>query len=246
MQKGHRVSSPATERAKQLAKILRTDLAAAGISISHSSALELIAHQHGAKDWNTYSAISRARPVAVGDSAAAEGAAEVEWVRHTGRPMTIGELRAAMTGLPDDVPVLVSHPDEAGHDAARILIHGSAAWVRPNPYGSGRALAIEGELPPGIYQRARRLTLTVTGLPTGEDSTVAHELLEAVEAATAPLNHRGATNVEQEPESGTISWTWTARNVALAALADTARQAIQRHDPGHWSLTETSGSADAG
>jgi hypothetical protein len=233
------VSFPATERAKRLAKLLRADLATAGISISHSSALELIAHQHGAKDWNTYSAIS-------GDSAAAEEAVEVEWVRHTGRPMTIGELRAAMTGLPDDVPVLISHPDEAGHDAARLLIHGSSARVRPNPYGSGRALAIEGELPPGIYQRARRLTLTVTGLPTGEDGTVAHELVKAVEAATAPLNHRGATNVELGPESGTISWTWTARNVALAALADTARQAIQRLDPGHWSLAETSGSDDAG
>jgi hypothetical protein len=246
VQKGHRVSSPAIERAKRLAKLLRTDLAAAGISISQSSALELIAHQHGAKDWNTFSAISHARPVAVGGTAAGEEAIEVEWVRHTGRPMTVGELRAAMTGLPDDVPVLVSHPDEAGDDAARILIHGSSARVRPNPYGSGRALAIDGELPPGSYQRARRLTLTVTGLPTGDDGTVAHELVNAVEAATAPLNHRGATSVEHGPESATVSWTWTARNVALAVLAGTARQAIQRHDPGHWILAETSGSDDAG
>lgn len=238
------MSSNAIDRAKQLARLLRTDLAAAGITISHSSALELIAHQHGARDWNTYSATSGARPAAVGDREVAERSAEVEWVRHTSRPMTVGELQAAMTGLPDDVPILVSHPDEAGRDAARILIYGSSAWVRPNPYGSGTALTIEGELPTGVHQRARRLTLTVTGLPTGEDD-LAHGLREAVEAATAPLNHGGSTSVENQPESGTMSWTWTARNIPLAELADAARQAIQRRNPGHWRLAETPGSDDA-
>ncbi|GII76285.1 glyoxalase [Sphaerisporangium rufum] len=40
------------ERAKRLARTLRRDLAEAGVDISHSFALELVAHQHGVKDWN--------------------------------------------------------------------------------------------------------------------------------------------------------------------------------------------------
>ncbi len=60
------------EQAKTLAKLLRRDLAAAGIDIPHGLALELVAHQHGAKSWNVlaaaperpaYPAISRAIPL---------------------------------------------------------------------------------------------------------------------------------------------------------------------------------------
>jgi len=47
---------PSTEHAKKLAKLLRDDLAAAGLSIPHSLALELIAHQFSAKDWNVLAA----------------------------------------------------------------------------------------------------------------------------------------------------------------------------------------------
>ncbi|GAA4963703.1 glyoxalase superfamily protein [Kineococcus glutinatus] len=43
-------------RAKDSARLLRSDLAAAGIDIPHSLALELVAHQRGAKDWNTLTA----------------------------------------------------------------------------------------------------------------------------------------------------------------------------------------------
>lgn len=38
---------------KGQAKALRTALLAKGTDISHSQALELVARQHGAKDWNT-------------------------------------------------------------------------------------------------------------------------------------------------------------------------------------------------
>ena len=51
-------------RAKDLAKLLRSDLAAAGIDVPHSLALELIAHQHGAKDWNTLAATAGAHTAA--------------------------------------------------------------------------------------------------------------------------------------------------------------------------------------
>jgi catechol 2,3-dioxygenase-like lactoylglutathione lyase family enzyme len=52
------MTSPTTDQAKRLAKLLREDLAAAGIAIPHSLALELIAHQLGTKDWNVLAALT--------------------------------------------------------------------------------------------------------------------------------------------------------------------------------------------
>lgn len=50
------MTSTNTDHAKKLAKRLRDDLAAAGTEIPHSLALELIARQLAAKDWNVLSA----------------------------------------------------------------------------------------------------------------------------------------------------------------------------------------------
>lgn len=52
------MTSTNTDHAKRLAKLLREDLAAAGIDIPHGLALELIAHQFGARDWNVLAAIA--------------------------------------------------------------------------------------------------------------------------------------------------------------------------------------------
>jgi hypothetical protein len=49
---------------KDQAKRLRTSLADRGVEVTHSEALELVAHQYGARDWNTLAA----QP-AVGESA---------------------------------------------------------------------------------------------------------------------------------------------------------------------------------
>lgn len=48
-----------TEEAKQAAHALRASLAAAGIVISHSAALEHVAHTAGHRDWNTMAAPAR-------------------------------------------------------------------------------------------------------------------------------------------------------------------------------------------
>lgn len=49
--------------AKSQAKALRASLAAQGTTITHARALELVAHQNGARDWNTLQAkLSRAEP----------------------------------------------------------------------------------------------------------------------------------------------------------------------------------------
>lgn len=56
---------------KAQAKRLRARMARTGTSISHSQSLELIAQQHGARDWNTLRALAsrpgNTRPLAVGD-----------------------------------------------------------------------------------------------------------------------------------------------------------------------------------
>lgn len=44
---------------KTMAKRLRADLAEHGTAISHSQALETVAHLHGHRDWNTMAAVTR-------------------------------------------------------------------------------------------------------------------------------------------------------------------------------------------
>lgn len=61
---------PSREAAKKQAATLRARLQAEGHAVSHSKALELIARQHGFRDWNTlHAAIGNHVPVAwqVGD-----------------------------------------------------------------------------------------------------------------------------------------------------------------------------------
>jgi hypothetical protein len=54
---------PAIDALKEQAKRLRQELAAAGTVIGHSRSLELLAHQHGYKDWNTLHAVIGNRPL---------------------------------------------------------------------------------------------------------------------------------------------------------------------------------------
>ena len=44
---------PSTTTAKAQARRLREDLSATGVTVSHAQALELVAHLHGVRDWNT-------------------------------------------------------------------------------------------------------------------------------------------------------------------------------------------------
>ena len=53
---------PALEILKAQAKRLRQSLTAEGNFITHSEALELLAHQHGYRDWNTLHAAAGNRP----------------------------------------------------------------------------------------------------------------------------------------------------------------------------------------
>ena len=55
---------PSVTALKELAKRLRREIAAAGTVIGHSRSLELLAHRHGYKDWNTLHAAIGNRPPA--------------------------------------------------------------------------------------------------------------------------------------------------------------------------------------
>ncbi len=50
---------------KSMARRLRADLAARDVPLSHSEALELVAHQYGVRDWNTLAARPPADPTVV-------------------------------------------------------------------------------------------------------------------------------------------------------------------------------------
>jgi len=53
---------PTITKAKDQAKRLRAGLAESGTDLSHAQALELLAHQHGFRDWNTFHAAIGNRP----------------------------------------------------------------------------------------------------------------------------------------------------------------------------------------
>ncbi|ANK83516.1 MAG: hypothetical protein TEF_15075 [Rhizobiales bacterium NRL2] len=53
---------PPLDELKRQAKRLRASLEAAGQTVGHGRALELIAHQHGYRDWNTLHAAIGNRP----------------------------------------------------------------------------------------------------------------------------------------------------------------------------------------
>lgn len=55
-------SLPTIDNLKSQAKRLRSELAASGTDIAHAKALEILAHQHGYKDWNTLHAAVGNRP----------------------------------------------------------------------------------------------------------------------------------------------------------------------------------------
>lgn len=55
---------PTTTEAKENAKRLRAQLADQGTKIGHANSLELVAHQYGFRDWNTFhAAIADLSPV---------------------------------------------------------------------------------------------------------------------------------------------------------------------------------------
>ena len=87
------LSLPSLENLKQQAKRLRAQTGVDSPAITHSQALELLAHQYGYKDWNTLHAASGnqppAPPVSVGSHVSG---------RYLGHPFTGEVLSLAQLG----------------------------------------------------------------------------------------------------------------------------------------------------
>ncbi|WP_209598427.1 glyoxalase superfamily protein [Ruegeria sp. HKCCSP351] len=114
------------EELKEQAKRLRRKLRDTGVQLSHGQALELVAHQHGMRDWNTLHAVAGNRMrLRVGDRV--EG-------RYLGQPFTAEIRGLTMLGdgahrrvtLQFDTPVDVVRFDS--FSAYRQRVTGEIGW----------------------------------------------------------------------------------------------------------------------
>ncbi len=111
---------------KEQAKRLRKRLQDTGVKLSHGEALELLAHQHGARDWNTLHAMAGNRmQLRVGDRV--EG-------RYLGQPFTaeirgltlLGDGSHRRVTLKFDAPVDVVRFDS--FSSLRQRVTGEIGW----------------------------------------------------------------------------------------------------------------------
>jgi hypothetical protein len=92
---------PSIDDLKAQAKRLRSAMEASGTPVSHSAALELIAKQHGARDWNTLSALAskpNAAPVAMLAVGARISGRYLDQP-FTGKVLALGELSGGLHKL---------------------------------------------------------------------------------------------------------------------------------------------------
>jgi hypothetical protein len=102
LEKAEPMNYPSIDDLKAQAKRLRQAMDAGGTSVSHSAALEIIAKQHRARDWNTLSALaaqSQTLPPTISNTTPAAALAVGQRIRgryldqpFTGRILTLGEL----------------------------------------------------------------------------------------------------------------------------------------------------------
>lgn len=215
--------------AKNRARLLRVDLLAAGFDVSHSLALELVAHQSGFADWNTL--------VAAGSGGrGARPHLERETYEHTSTTMTLGELRAIIADHPDDTPIYVSVPTEPGSMTSEGLPAGSADVERGLVLDGRPVLSIEATYPSGRYLVSRWLVVKLAG--TSADRGAVAKVIDAVEAAVVDLGFRGEREMRNDAEAGTVTWRFKAyEGVPLSAVEEAVRRIVERQNPGGWTLT---------
>ncbi len=114
------------EELKSQARRLREKLRVSGVEVSHGKALELIAHQHGARDWNTLHAKAGNRMILrVGDRV--EG-------QYLGQPFT-AEIRGLSVMGDGSYRRITLHLDEAvdvvtfdSFSSYRQRVNGQIGW----------------------------------------------------------------------------------------------------------------------
>ncbi|TCL76243.1 glyoxalase superfamily protein [Rhizobium sp. BK251] len=100
------ISLPTVGELKMYAKRLRHAMAERGTAIPHGAALELVAQQHGARDWNTLSAMAPREPATI-----------------AGPPVTVGDrVRGRYLNRPFAGKVL-SLAALPGGEQYKIVIH---------------------------------------------------------------------------------------------------------------------------
>lgn len=87
--------------------------------------------------------------------------AEEELYQHRVQPWTVGQLRAALAGLPEDLPLIVDVAEEPGGEMVgrQVVIgagFGTVDWGDERGEDVDRRFAIGCEFPPGEYVRRRR------------------------------------------------------------------------------------------
>jgi hypothetical protein len=212
------------ELAKKLAKRLRSDLAEAGIEITHSFALELIAHQHGVRDWNELSARS------------SHGPGQSQTVDVVTQPMTVGELRGLLEGVPDHAEMHATHPDGPLPSATATMLPATGGHVRHDPLRDVDQFVLLSEFGTGRYQAPAEATFEVERLT--EEAEDAEQLFEAVSAATEHLRGGAAYRAGRDDDAGRITWTWTSDSTPLAPILDAARKAFSGLHPRGWRVIE--------
>lgn len=135
---------------KTNARRLRDALAAEGFDISHAKALELVAKENGARDWNTLAA----RPVA---PATATGATK------DGAPFTVGEnVAGTFNGSPAKGRI-IGLEETIKPDLWRVTV----AFNPPVDVSTSKLFSSERrriQMVVGADGRSRRLTGTETGV----------------------------------------------------------------------------------
>lgn len=215
--------------AKERARLLRRDLADAGFEVPHSLTLELVAHQHGFRDWNHLAANDQRRhPDAP--------FVEHEDYDHVASTMTLGELRDVIGDQPDELPVLVAHPTAPDSTSTRTIPAGSAEVRSTLATDHRPALVVTGDFGTGRYRVPPRLLLELTGLPLGGGPAVA-AVIDAVQDAVDDLGFRGEHSMSNDTEAGAIEWSFQAtEGVSLDAVEDVVRRTVAKHAKGDWSL----------
>ncbi|WP_432489197.1 glyoxalase superfamily protein [Kineococcus sp. SYSU DK018] len=216
--------STTIELAKKLAKRLRSDLAEAGIEITHSFALELIAHQHGVRDWNELSARS------------SHGPGRTQTVDVVTQPMTVGELRGLLEGVPDHAEVHATHPDSPLPSATASMLPATGGHVRHDSRQDVDQFVLLSEFGTGRYQAPAEATFEVERF--SEEAADAEQLFAAVSAATEHLRGGAAYRAGRDDAAGRITWTWTSDSTPLAPILDAARKAFSDLHPWGWRVIE--------
>lgn len=139
---------------KTHAKRLRDDLAEDGIAITHSRALELVARQNGARDWNTLAAAKSGAP-------APDAAAPA--VHSRAAPFAVGEtVEGTFNGNPAHGRV-IGLSETIKPDLWRVTV----AFDPPVDVVTSKLFTSERrriEMVVGADGRSRRLTGTETGV----------------------------------------------------------------------------------